>query len=143
MTYGQPSISSVLERFREQNVQRLLVLPLYPQYSSTTTGSIFEFVTRELSQWRWMPELRFVNQYWQRESYLRGVADSVARALADARSQAPAVLVPLDPEALFPRRRPVPLLLPRHGTRRRRSGSAWPRTSGRWVSSRASAARNG
>ena len=40
MTYGEPSIRSVLERFREQNVQRLLVLPLYPQYSSTTTGSI-------------------------------------------------------------------------------------------------------
>ncbi|MBP6107211.1 MAG: ferrochelatase [Steroidobacteraceae bacterium] len=79
MTYGQPSIKSVLARFREQNLQRLLVLPLYPQYSSTTTGSIFEFVTRELSQWRWMPELRFVNQYWDRESYLRGVADSIAQ----------------------------------------------------------------
>ena len=60
-------------------MRRLLVLPLYPQYSSTTTGSIFAFVTRELSQWRWMPELRFVNQYWERESYLRGVADSVAK----------------------------------------------------------------
>jgi ferrochelatase len=78
MTYGDPSIKSVLERFRERNVQKLLVLPLYPQYSSTTTGSIFEFVTRELAQWRWMPELRFVNQYWQRESYLGAVADSIA-----------------------------------------------------------------
>ena len=78
MTYGEPSIVAALERFREKNVQRLLVLPLYPQYSSTTTGSIFEFVTRELGRWRWMPELRFVNQYWQRESYLAAVADSVA-----------------------------------------------------------------
>jgi ferrochelatase len=79
MTYGQPSIVAALERFREQNVQRLLVLPLYPQYSSTTTGSIFEFVTRELSKWRWMPELRFVNQYWQHESYLAAVAGSIER----------------------------------------------------------------
>ncbi|HET7204727.1 MAG TPA: ferrochelatase [Steroidobacteraceae bacterium] len=78
MTYGQPSIVSVLERFRRRNVQRLLVLPLYPQYSSTTTGSIFEFVTRELGRWRWMPELRFVNQYWQNERYLAAVANSVA-----------------------------------------------------------------
>jgi len=77
MTYGEPSIRSALERFRAQNVQRLLVLPLYPQYSSTTTGSIFAFVTRELSKWRWMPELRFINQYWQRDSYLTAVADSV------------------------------------------------------------------
>jgi ferrochelatase len=78
MTYGQPSIVGALERMRAQNVQRLLVLPLYPQYSSTTTGSIFEFVTRELSRWRWMPELRFVNQYWESELYIGAVADSIA-----------------------------------------------------------------
>jgi ferrochelatase len=79
MTYGKPSLHDALQRFRERNVQRLLVLPLYPQYSSTTTGSIFEMVTRELSRWRWMPELRFVNQYWESESYLAAVADSVSR----------------------------------------------------------------
>jgi protoporphyrin/coproporphyrin ferrochelatase len=78
MTYGRPSIHDVLEGFRRRNVQRLIVLPLYPQYSSTTTGTIFERVTRQLSQWRWMPELRFVNQYWERESYLAAVAASVA-----------------------------------------------------------------
>jgi ferrochelatase len=78
MSYGQPSIASVLERFRQRNVQRLVVLPLYPQYSSTTTGSTFEFVTRELARWRWMPELRFVNQYWQHERYLAAVAESIA-----------------------------------------------------------------
>ena len=78
MTYGQPSVVSVLERFRSRNVRRLLVLPLYPQYSSTTTGSIFELVTRELGRWRWMPELRFVNQYWQSERYLAAVADGIA-----------------------------------------------------------------
>jgi ferrochelatase len=78
MTYGNPSIRRALERFRELNVQHLLVLPLYPQYSSTTTGSIFEIVTRELGRWRWMPELRFVNQYWQRDGYLDAVAASIA-----------------------------------------------------------------
>ena len=65
------------------------------------------------------------------------------RALAAARAQAPAVLVPLDPEALLPRRRPVPLLLPRHGTARRRAARPRRRASGRSASSRASAARNG
>lgn len=77
MTYGEPSIRAALERLRAQNVQRLLVLPLYPQYSSTTTGSIFELVTRELGRWRWMPELRFVNQYWEHDSYLQAIADSI------------------------------------------------------------------
>ena len=78
MSYGRPSIREALEGFRQRNVQRLIVLPLYPQYSSTTTGTVFERVTRELSRWRWMPELRFVNQYWERESYLAAVADSIA-----------------------------------------------------------------
>jgi ferrochelatase len=77
MSYGQPAIKSVLTRMRERNVQRLVVLPLYPQFSSTTTGSIFEFVTRELGRWRWMPELRFVNQYWQNEQYLAAIAESI------------------------------------------------------------------
>lgn len=78
MTYGQPSVRSALDRLRDLNVQRLIVLPLYPQFSSTTTGSIFEQVTRELGRRRWMPELRFVNQYWQNERYLAAIADSVA-----------------------------------------------------------------
>ncbi|HVN43237.1 MAG TPA: ferrochelatase, partial [Steroidobacteraceae bacterium] len=78
MTYGRPSMAEVLEQFRRANVQRLLVLPLYPQYSSTTTGTIFARLTAELARWRWMPELRFVNQYWEEASYLEAVAESVA-----------------------------------------------------------------
>lgn len=78
MTYGSPSIGAALDGFRKRNVQRLLVLPLYPQYSSTTTGTIFERVAGELATWRWMPELRFVNQYWEREAYLAAIADSIA-----------------------------------------------------------------
>jgi ferrochelatase len=78
MTYGDPAIGPVLRRLRERNVQHLLVVPLYPQYSSTTAGSIFELVTRELGRWRWIPELRIVNQYWQNERYVAAIADSIA-----------------------------------------------------------------
>jgi ferrochelatase len=59
-------------------VRRLLVLPLYPQYSGTTTASVFARVTAELARWRWIPELRFVNDYHDEEAYLAAVADSVA-----------------------------------------------------------------
>ena len=83
MTYGQPSIVAALTRFRRQNVRHLLVVPLYPQYSSTTTGSVFDLVTRELRRWRWLPELRFVNQYWQNASYLDAVTASVTRHWRD------------------------------------------------------------
>ncbi len=78
MTYGNPSIPDALERLRRDNVQRLLVLPMYPQYSATTTASIFERVTTELSRWRWLPELRMVNQYWEEDAYIAAVADGIA-----------------------------------------------------------------
>jgi len=78
MTYGNPAIKDVLARLRRDNVQRLLVLPMYPQYSATTTASIFERVTAELSRWRWIPELRIVNQYWEEPGYITALADSIA-----------------------------------------------------------------
>jgi ferrochelatase len=78
MTYGNPSIRDALERMRSAGVQRLLVLPMYPQYSATTTASIFERVTTELSRWRWIPELRMVNQYWEQDAYIDAIAASIA-----------------------------------------------------------------
>jgi ferrochelatase len=77
MTYGNPSIGAALERLRRDNVQHLLVLPMYPQYSATTTASVFERVTRELARWRHLPELRMVNQYCDEDAYVAAVADSI------------------------------------------------------------------
>jgi len=52
-------------------------LPLYPQYSATTTASIFDEVTRQLRGWRWLPELRFINHYHDEPAYIGALADSV------------------------------------------------------------------
>lgn len=75
MRYGKPSIAEALERLFNANVQRLLVLPLYPQYASATTGSTFEAVANVLRRWRWVPEVRFVNQYHDDESYIAALAE--------------------------------------------------------------------
>ena len=79
MRYGRPSIRSTLEELRDQQVRRVLVLPLYPQYSATTTASIFDAVTDELRRWRWIPELRFVNHYHDDPGYIAALAASVRR----------------------------------------------------------------
>lgn len=79
MTYGNPSIASALERLRERGCRRLVVLPLYPQYSGTTTGSVFDRVTQALSSQRWVPELRFINAYHDESLYVEALA---ARLLA-------------------------------------------------------------
>lgn len=83
MRYGQPSVSQALDRLKAEHVRRLLVLPLYPQYSGTTTASSFDAVTDELSTWRWLPELRFVNQYHDEPAYIDALADSVRQAFAE------------------------------------------------------------
>jgi ferrochelatase len=77
MSYGSPSIPEALDRLEAANVRRILLLPLYPQYSSTTTGSVFEAVISRLSQYRWIPELRFINHYHDDRKYILALANSI------------------------------------------------------------------
>ena len=77
MRYGNPSLPDALARLRARNVQRLLVLPLYPQYSATTTASIFDAVTGELQRWRWIPEIRFIHRYHDDPAYLDALGASI------------------------------------------------------------------
>ncbi len=70
MRYGKPSIPEVLKRFQEANVERLLLLPLYPQYSATTSASSFDEVFSVLKTWRNQPELRIVKHYHDDPAYI-------------------------------------------------------------------------
>lgn len=77
MRYGNPSISSVLRELKDRGLRRLLVLPLYPQFSATTTATVFDAVVDELKRWRWQPELRFITDYHRETAWLDAIADSV------------------------------------------------------------------
>lgn len=77
MTYGNPSITAALSALHAAGVRRLVVLPLYPQYSGSTSGSVFDRVSRALSRWRWVPEVRFIGQYHDDPSYIDAVAASI------------------------------------------------------------------
>jgi ferrochelatase len=77
MTYGSPSIADALQKLHDQYARRIVVLPLYPQYSGTTTGTVFDCVTRALSGRRWVPELRFTNHYHDAAGYISALAASV------------------------------------------------------------------
>lgn len=79
MTYGNPSIASALAELEQQQVRRVLVLPLYPQYSSSTTASVFDAVARALSHTLYVPELRFIQQYYDHPSYIAALAKSVTQ----------------------------------------------------------------
>lgn len=80
MRYGNPSIESALIDLRNKGARKILVFPLYPQYCAATTASTFDKVTSVLQKWRWIPELRFVNNYFEEPSYIKAVANSIKLA---------------------------------------------------------------
>lgn len=77
MRYGNPSVRETIARLHRDGVRRLLVLPLYPQYSAASTGSAFDAVTDALQALRWPPELRFINDYHNDARYIDALAASV------------------------------------------------------------------
>lgn len=83
MRYGHPSLAAALAELRAAGAQRLLVLPLYPQYSATTVASTFDAVAAELRTWRWLPELRVITHYHDDPGYLDALAASIRTARAE------------------------------------------------------------
>lgn len=79
MRYGQPSIQSALLKLQEKNVSKLVVLPLYPQYSGSTTGSTFDAIAHTFTKMRWTPELRFVQKYADHDEYIRACVEQIQK----------------------------------------------------------------
>lgn len=77
MRYGEPSVDSVIDNMLNQGVEKLVVLPLYPQYSATTTASTFDAVSASLTKRRLIPELRFINHYHDFSPYIDALAAKV------------------------------------------------------------------
>ena len=77
MTYGEPSINGVVERLLQDGVKHLLLLPLYPQYSATSTAAAFDAVFAALRAQRRVPEIRSVADYHVLPAYITALAESV------------------------------------------------------------------
>ena len=77
MRYGKPSIAAGLDELRAAGVQDILVLPLYPQYSDTTTAAVHDAVTNALQGGAWQPPVHYVDRYYDHPSYINALADSV------------------------------------------------------------------
>lgn len=77
MRYGNPSIPAALQELQAAGVRRLLVLPLYPQYSATTTASVLDAIAAEFKRQRDLPGLRFIRDYHDEPGYIQALAASV------------------------------------------------------------------
>lgn len=77
MRYGAPSVARVAQEMLDEGVDRLLMLPLYPQYCGATTGSTFDALAADFTRRRALPQLRFVTEYHQHPAYINALAESV------------------------------------------------------------------
>ena len=79
MRYGEPSIGSVLARLKQQRCERILVLPLYPQYAASTTATALDAVSAALGRTRNIPELRMVKRFHDHPAYIAALAEGVRK----------------------------------------------------------------
>lgn len=79
MRYGNPGFDTVLDNMFQQGVRKILLLPLYPQYSASTSASSFDALAQHFMRRRWLPDLRFVSHYPDYSPYIQAAADKIRR----------------------------------------------------------------
>ena len=75
--YSEPQLGTALQRLRDAGVHRIVVLPLFPQASGTTTGAVFDQVAARLRAWRALPDLQLIGKYHDDAGYVGALANSV------------------------------------------------------------------
>jgi ferrochelatase len=77
MRYGQPNIQKALDSFQQQDIQNILIFPLYPQYSATSTASVFDAVFSTLKNWRKLPSINSILSYATHPAYISALAEKI------------------------------------------------------------------
>ena len=83
MRYGNPSIRSVIKKLHNEGCENLIILPLYPQYSSATTASVCDEVYKTLSKMRWQPSLQVIPHYESEPLYIDALVNSINNKLTE------------------------------------------------------------
>ena len=77
MRYGNPSLKSVLDQIKDKNYDSIILFPMFPQYASSTTGSLLEFAMKEISKWYVIPEIHSVNQFYNDNNFIDAFTDNI------------------------------------------------------------------
>ena len=83
MRYGNPSIQSVMNKLQANGCERLIVLPLYPQYAAATTATVCDEVYRCLMKMRWQPSLQIIPHYESNPLYISALANSIEKKISE------------------------------------------------------------
>ena len=81
MRYGNPSIAKALSNLLEKKADKIIILPLYPQYCAATTASCYDAVFYQLKKMRWAPSIYFLSPYYDHPNYIRIISDSVKKII--------------------------------------------------------------
>lgn len=82
MRYQNPSIESKLKEFQKIGVKNIIVIPFFPQYASATTGSVYEEVMRIVTNWQVIPEIKFINYFYNHPKFIQGFVENGKKHLA-------------------------------------------------------------
>lgn len=93
MRYGNPSMVEALRDLRDRGFSRIVVLPMYPQYSAATSGTVFDVIAREFLQWRSIPALRFLQSFHDDPGYIAAVAESIRHSWRQSEAGKPEKLI--------------------------------------------------
>ena len=83
MRYGNPSIKSVMNKLQANGCERLIVLPLYPQYAAATTATVCDEVYRCLMKMRWQPSLQIIPHYESNPLYINALVNSIEKKISE------------------------------------------------------------
>ena len=75
MRYQNPSMDMVLEKIRKVNYDKIIIIPLFPQYASASSGSAIEKAMNIIRKWWVIPELKIVSQFWDSEGYINSIVE--------------------------------------------------------------------
>lgn len=92
MNYGNPSIASGLAKLQHKNIEKLIALPLFPQYSNTTTASSYDRIFSTLKNWKKLPHISFINHYADHQDYIHTLA-ATTKAFWDKQNQSSHLLI--------------------------------------------------
>ncbi len=80
MRYGNPSLSNELEKIKKGQFQKLIIIPLFPQYASSTTGSIIDKTLNIIQKWNYIPELKIISGFYQNKLFTKAWAEKIRKA---------------------------------------------------------------
>ncbi|MDH3269017.1 MAG: ferrochelatase [Ignavibacteria bacterium] len=83
MRYQNPSMDDVFEKLYKKNLEKIIIIPLFPQYASATTGSIIDKAMNIMSKWWIIPEIKFISQYYNDEGFINTIVDRAKRYNVD------------------------------------------------------------